>query len=85
MNNTIIQNTMMWTNILDAYWSTFLGTVDRGDFHGIEARVWIYVMQAVDSVTQFSLKILNQRLPWTQHCQPLEKTHLCLLYTHKYK
>lgn len=74
--------TAIYLNVLDTYWSTFLGAVDRGNFHGIEARVWISVMQAVDSVTQLSFKVLNQRLAWAQHCYPLEQTHLCLLYTH---
>lgn len=69
-------------NVLDTYWSTFLGAVDRRNFHGVEARVWISLMQAVDSVTQLSFKVLNQRLAWAQHCHPLEQTHLCLLYTH---
>lgn len=79
MTMSICQNVL---NVLDAYWSTFLGAVDRGDFHGVETSVWISLMQTVDSVTQVSLKVLNQRLAWSQHCYPLEKTHLCLLYTH---
>lgn len=64
--------TAIYQNVLDTYWSTFLGAVDRGNFHGVEARVWISVMQAVDSVTQLSFKVLHQRLAWAQHCYPLE-------------
>lgn len=65
---------------LDTYWSTFLGAVDRGNVHGVEARFWIFAVQAVDSVTQFSFKVLNQGLTRAQHCYPLEQTYLCLLY-----
>ena len=74
----------MWIdlNVVDTYWPTFLGAVDGGNFHGVEARVWISVLQAVDSVTQISFKVLHQRLAWAQHRYPLEKTHLCLLCTH---
>lgn len=66
---------------LDTYWSTFLGAVDRGNVQGVEARLWIFAVQAVDSVTQFSFKVLNQGLTRAQHCYPLEQTYLCLLYT----
>ncbi len=68
--------------VLDTYWSTLLRAVDGGNFHGVEAGVRISVMQAVDGVAQIFLKILNKRLAWTQDCYPLEKTHLCPLYTH---
>lgn len=37
-----------------SYRATFLGAVDRGNVHGVEARFWVPVMQAVDGVTQFS-------------------------------
>lgn len=37
-----------------SYRATFLGAVDRGNIHDVEARFWVPVMQAVDSVTQLS-------------------------------
>lgn len=37
-----------------SYRATFLGAVDKGNIHGVEARFWVPVMQAVDGVTQFS-------------------------------
>lgn len=66
-----------------SYRSTFLGTVDRGNVHGKEARVWISVMEAVDSVAQFPFQVLNQRLARAQQGCPLEQTHLCFLYTNR--
>lgn len=67
-----------------SYRSTFLGTVDRGNVHGKEARVRISVMQAVDSVAQFPFQVLNQRLARPQQGCPLEQTHLCFLYTNRH-
>lgn len=61
------------------YRFTLSGAVDRGDFHGVEARVWISVMQAMDSVAQLSLKVLNKGLARSEHCHSLEKTHFCFL------
>lgn len=69
----------------ETYRPTFLGAVDGDNFHGVEARIWIFVVQAVNSVTHISFKVLNQRLAWAQYCYPLEKTHLCFLYTRTQK
>lgn len=64
------------------YRLTLLRAVGSGDLHGVEPGAGVFMCEALNSVTQFPLKVLHHRLARVQYRHALKQTNFCLLYTH---